>query len=60
MKTLPVNDTSTMLADKVLVRDHIKNMIGEKYLIPSLGIYKNAKEIDFEKLPQRFILGRLH
>ncbi len=49
-----------MLADKVLVRDHIKNMIGEKYLIPSLGIYKNAKEIDFEKLPQRFILKTNH
>jgi TupA-like ATPgrasp len=59
-KTLPVNDTATMLADKVLVRDHIKNMIGKKYLVPSLGIYKNAKEIDFEKLPQSFILKTNH
>lgn len=60
LKGLPLNDTYTMLADKVLVRDHIKKTIGDKYLVPCLGIYKNANEIDFDKLPQSFILKTNH
>src|SRR5437868_15312458 len=45
----------TMLADKILVRDHIKSTIGERYLVPELGVYHTANEIDFEKLPSSFI-----
>ena len=60
IKTLPATGNATTLADKVLVRDHIRETIGEKYLIPSLGIYKKAEEIDFNKLPERFILKTNH
>lgn len=60
LKTLPLNDSYTGLADKVLVRDYIRKTIGEKYLIPCLGIYNNAEEIDFDKLPERFILKTNH
>ena len=39
------------LADKYDVRDFIKRTIGEQYLIPILGVWDNADDIDFDKLP---------
>ncbi|MFS0674962.1 ATP-grasp fold amidoligase family protein [Ornithinibacillus sp. 179-J 7C1 HS] len=45
-----------VLTDKYQVRDWIKNTIGEQYLIPLLGVWDNFDEIDFELLPQQFVL----
>lgn len=50
----------TRLADKYLVRDWIKEQIGEEYLIPLLGVYNTFDEIDFDKLPNKFILKTNH
>ena len=46
----------TKCADKVRVREYIKEKIGEDYLIPCLGVYNSPEEIDFDKLPDRFVL----
>lgn len=43
-------------SDKVEARNYIKDVAGEKYLVPCLGVYNNPKEIDFDKLPNQFIL----
>lgn len=45
------DELGTIVADKVKVREFIKNKIGEKYLIPIYGIYENAEQIDFNQLP---------
>jgi len=50
----------TMLADKYLVREWVKQQIGEEYLIPLLGIWNNFDEIDFDKLPDKFVLKANH
>ncbi len=50
----------TLLADKVLVREWVEKKIGKKYLIPVLGVYRNSKEIDFNALPDRFVLKGNH
>lgn len=50
----------TTLADKYEVREYIKNRIGEKYLVPILGHWDNAESINFEKLPQKFVLKCNH
>lgn len=50
------NPLLTVCADKVAVREYVKNTIGEKYLVPVLGIYDNVKDIDFDKLPDKFAL----
>lgn len=50
----------TKLADKVLVRDYIKEKIGEKYLIPCLGVWNSFDEIDWASLPERFVLKCNH
>lgn len=50
----------TKLVDKVEVRNHVKKMIGNEYLIPQIGVYSSPKEIDFKKLPEQFVLKTTH
>lgn len=50
----------TMLVDKYEVRKHIKDVLGEKYLIPLLGVWEKAEEIDFESLPNQFVIKCTH
>lgn len=53
-------DEYTMMADKYAVRDYIAETIGEEYLIPLLGVWDNADDIDFDKLPDKFVLKCNH
>ena len=50
----------TRLADKYLVRDWVKEKIGEEYLVPLLGVWDSFDEIDFDALPQSFVLKANH
>lgn len=50
----------TRLADKYLLREWVQEKIGEKYLIPMLGVWNDFDEIDFEKLPDQFVLKATH
>ena len=50
----------TRLADKYLVREWVKEKIGEKYLIPLLGVWDKFDDIDFDKLPNQFVLKCNH
>lgn len=49
-----------MLADKYAVRSWVKEKIGEKYLIPLLGVFDKFEDIDFNKLPDKFVLKTNH
>ncbi|WP_297277200.1 ATP-grasp fold amidoligase family protein [uncultured Brachyspira sp.] len=46
----------TKCADKYLVREYVKEIIGEEYLIPLLGVWDNPDDIDFDSLPNKFVL----
>ncbi len=48
------------LSDKYRVRKWIEKKIGKEYLIPILGVYKHFKDINFDKLPQKFALKCNH
>ena len=50
----------TRLADKYLVRGWIKEKIGEEYLVPLLGVWDSFDDIDFDKLPTKFVLKANH
>ena len=50
----------TRLADKYLVREWIREKIGGEYLIPLLGVYDSFDEIDFDSLPDRFVIKCNH
>lgn len=54
------NEQFHLLADKLRVRDYVRDKIGENYLVPLLNIYKSADEVDFESLPAKFILKMNH
>ena len=43
-------------SDKIEVRDFVRERIGEIYLIPMLGVWNSFDEIDFDKLPNQFVL----
>lgn len=53
----PIN---TIMSDKYLVKDYITKKIGEQYVIPLLGVWDNPEEIDFDALPDRFVLKCNH
>jgi hypothetical protein len=48
------------LADKYLVRDYLKNLGLEDNLVKLYGCWENADEIDFDKLPDKFVLKTNH
>lgn len=50
----------TMMVDKYLVREYISKEIGEEYLIPLIGAWDSPDEIDFDTLPDRFVLKCNH
>ncbi len=51
---------ASQCADKYEVRDYIKNTIGEEYLNALIGVYNNTKEINFNKLPNEYVLKNTH
>ena len=50
----------TMMVDKYKVREYIAEKLGEEYLIPLLGVWDDPDEIDFDKLPNQFVLKCNH
>lgn len=50
----------TMMADKYGVRKYVADTVGEKYLVPLIGVWNRVEEIDFSDLPDRFVLKCTH
>ena len=48
------------MVDKYKARDYIAEKIGERYLIPLIGVWDDPDEIDFDALPNRFVLKCNH
>lgn len=50
----------TIMADKYRVREYVKKIIGEEFLIPLIGVWDTPDEIDFAGLPNQFVLKCNH
>lgn len=50
----------TTMVDKYAVKQYVADMIGQKYIIPTLGVWDNFDDIDFDKLPDQFVLKCTH
>lgn len=50
----------TTMVDKYNVKKYVADIIGEKYIIPTLGVWNHFDEIDFDKLPNQFVLKCTH
>lgn len=48
------------MVDKYDVREYIEGLFGEDMLIPCYGVYNSWDEIDFDKLPEEFVLKCTH
>ena len=50
----------TTMVDKYAVKKYVADKIGEQYIIPTLGVWSNPDDIDFDKLPDQFVLKCTH
>lgn len=50
----------TQMVDKYEAKKIASNLIGEDYIIPTIGIYDSFDDIDFNKLPNQFVLKCTH
>ena len=60
MKLYDSTPLKTKLADKYLVREYVKETVGEKYLVKLYGVWDSFDEIDFDALPDQFVLKTNH
>lgn len=60
LKLYDRNPLYHQLVDKYLVRDYITNQIGAQYLVPLLGFWDSAETVNFDQLPQQFVLKPTH
>lgn len=50
----------TMMVDKYAVKAYIADKIGEQFVIPTIGAWDRFEDIDFDKLPNKFVLKCTH
>ena len=60
LKLYDATPLKSRLADKYLVRNWIEEKIGAQYLIPLLGVWDDFDDIDFNELPDQFVLKCNH
>ena len=60
LKLYDRNPQYTKMVDKYEVKNYVKEVIGEEYIIPTLGVWEKFEDIDFDKLPNQFVLKCTH
>lgn len=50
----------TMMVDKYLVKEYVSQQIGSEFIIPTLGVWEKFEDIDFNSLPDSFVLKCTH
>lgn len=50
----------TTMVDKYAVKEYVANIIGKEHIIPTLGVWNSANEIDWDALPNQFVLKTTH
>ena len=60
MKIHDRNPRYTTLSDKYAVKDIVADIIGKEHVIPTLGVWDSFDQIDFQSLPEQFVLKCTH
>lgn len=50
----------TTMVDKYEVKKYVAEKIGKEYIIPTIGVWDHVVDIDFESLPNQFVLKCTH
>lgn len=48
------------MVDKYAVKEYVAGIIGEEYVIPTLGVWDSVEMIEWDKLPNQFVLKTTH
>ena len=48
------------MVDKYAVKEIVANIIGKEHIIPTLGVWEHAEDIDWDILPEKFVLKTTH
>jgi hypothetical protein len=48
------------MVDKYAVKEYVATIIGEEYIIPTLGVWDRPEDIDWDSLPDKFVLKTTH
>ena len=60
LKVYDRHEEFTQMVDKVAAKQFVKSIIGEKFIIATIKVYNSADEINFEELPNQFVLKCTH
>lgn len=60
LKLYDRKDIYTTMVDKYEVKKYVADIIGKEYIIPTIGVYDRFDDIDFEKLPNQFVIKCTH
>lgn len=60
LKLYDRKDIYTKMVDKASAKDYAASIIGEEHIIKTLGVWNSFDEIDFDKLPNQFVLKTTH
>ena len=60
LKLYDRKDIYTTMVDKFEAKKYVANIIGEEYIIPTLGIYEKFEDINFDELPEKFVIKCTH
>ena len=50
----------TTMVDKYSVKKYVADIIGEEHVIPTYGVWERAEDIEWDKLPNQFVLKTTH
>lgn len=56
LKIYDRKDIYTTMVDKISAKEFAASIIGDRYIIPTLGVWNSFDEIDFDQLPNQFVL----
>lgn len=56
LKLNDIHPEYTQMVDKVTAKDYVASKVGKQYIIPTLGIWKTVDEINWESLPNQFVI----
>lgn len=56
LKLNDIHPEYTQMVDKIEAKKYVKSLIGEKYIIPTIGIWNSVDEIEWDKLPNQFVI----
>ncbi|MBQ8453737.1 MAG: glycosyl transferase [Bacteroidaceae bacterium] len=60
LKLNDIHEDYSLLVDKYEAKKYVAEKVGEEYIIPTLGIYDSFDEINFDQLPDQFVLKTTH